>query len=129
MLLIEELPVLVICFRKTNQTHNVTNHECDNRWRSRDEERCIVVIRVNVVDRTLAEVVLVGIDGVPPLDIDEDNHVADKTKEDPEASDYIKDELLPLTEVDHVQGLAHNTEVQVEVGNDNRELLLDIVGD
>jgi len=132
--LIKELPVFVIGVRKANQTHDVADHKGDDGWRSRDEERCFVVIRVDIVGivdavNLLIEVILVWVDSIPPLDIDKNYHVADKTKEYPEASDYIKDELLPLTEVDHVQGLAHNTEVQVEVGNDDREFLLDIVGD
>lgn len=71
--------------------------------------------------------VLISVDRVPPLSVDEDDHVADESKEDEDTSSYIKDQLLPFAEVDQVESVQHDTEVKVEVGNDDGKLLLDVV--
>jgi len=106
----------VVLLSQFKESHDVGNDHCDDLRRGRDGSSCLEVGDV-----------LVRVHGVPPLEVDQDDHVTDEAEEDDHTGEDVEDELLVLAEINSVHGVEHDTEVEVEVGNNDGQLLLHTV--
>ena len=115
-------PVLILWSVRSHNSHEVVDSDSDDGWTCAEVwMRVSSVWNDTAVKRTIWSI---GVDWVPPLGINHNDHDSNEAHEDEKTGDDIEHDYLPSAEVDRVEELADDSEVKMEEGDNDGDLFL-----